>query len=152
MAERLFTSKQASEVTGIALSTLNRWEAGSVVSCTIPGAGKGTGRRWAYRDIVLVEVAHELATHAVSLDAIGRIVAAVRGHWLEDDPEAAGAILISSDGGALSLGHMPHDQTKWKILTTDYLPAGNFGELLFFLDVTKIGRRIQARIDELDKE
>jgi hypothetical protein len=84
----------------------------------------------------------------LTLESIAAITKAVRNHWPGDDPDDAGAILVSSDGGALSLGHMPHDQTKWKILTTDYLPAGNFGELLFYLNLTQIGRRIQARIDK----
>ena len=123
---RLFSSKQVAEITGVAVSTLDRWAAAGIVPTTVPAAGKGTGRRFSIRDVVLVEVARKLAALGIAHDTIKGVVK-LAGEIIEP-PIGNGTFVVKAeneddpDGMALSI------------------------------PLAAIKRRVEARIWQLDKE
>lgn len=159
---RTWSTKETAEIVGMPLSTLDSWVALGVIRPEVPARGRGTGRKFVFRDVVLVEVARVLASHSVALEAIGAIVGGIREHWPGGDPADAGAILVSPDGGTLVIGGMPGDpfdpestrqaaeRGGWTIRNPD--KAVGLGELMFRVNVTSIARRLQERIAELDRE
>lgn len=123
---RLFSSKQVAEITGVAVSTLDRWAAAGVVPTTVPAAGKGTGRRFSMRDVVLVEVARKLAALGIAQDTTKRIVGLV-GEIIEP-PIGNGTLIVKAESA---------DDPDGMELTIPW---------------AAIKRRVEARIWQLDKE
>lgn len=157
--ERTFTTRETAKIIGAPLSTVDRWAAIGVFAVNEPTPGRGRSRQFTFKDVVFAAVTKRLADHAVPIELVRIIIGKARESWPGDDPADAGTFICSPDGGTVALGGAPEPFGAWpagaKELTAwavqnDGKPSG-LGEILLFVNVSDIARRIRGRIEELDR-
>jgi DNA-binding transcriptional MerR regulator len=77
LAERAYTSREASEVSGVPFFTIDYWGRTKFLVPTVArGAGRGKGRQrmYSYGDVVRLRIARELRDQKVSLETLRSII------------------------------------------------------------------------------
>jgi DNA-binding transcriptional MerR regulator len=79
-----FLIGQVARLTGVDKRTLDYWDlSGFLTPSLARPTGKGTQRRWSFEDLVALRVAGQLRQAGISLQALRRVVAHLRGRGVE---------------------------------------------------------------------
>lgn len=91
-----FTAGEAVRLTGVAYKTLDYWaKSGFLVPSVAKAAGTGAWRAYDFQDLIALKVAVRLRTAGVSLQALRRVVAHLRGRGLD---QPLSNVFLVSDG------------------------------------------------------
>lgn len=81
----LFTTPQASAVTGISQKVLEAWKRSGFIGPSVLGTagGHGQGHRYSYEDLIALRVARGLREAGISLQALRKVMARLRAEGLD---------------------------------------------------------------------
>jgi DNA-binding transcriptional MerR regulator len=93
--ERTFSTGQVSRLTGVLPATLNYWHHSGFLSPSIRAPnGKGTARKYSFRDIVAARVARGLREQGISLQQVREVVVNLRKLEELDQPLASTHLIV----------------------------------------------------------
>ena len=79
------------------LKSGQRWICDEIITCDVPAEGTGSRRRFTARDLTCALIARNLQhTIGFHLEPVHALLDLIREHWLDDDPNHAGAVLAWS--------------------------------------------------------
>ena len=133
-----FSAPQVAQLAGITYDSLDYWVTHGVLSSSLQAAsGKGTRRRFSFRDVVAAKLAKELRDGGASLQAIRAAVEYVRREHQIDDPLAETRLIVSGDDVM-----MVHDDQSM----ISALRQQGQGAFRWVIDVDKIVADLQEAI------
>lgn len=93
-----FEARDITRLLGIPYRTFDGWIRKGVVSCEEPASGRGTRRRFTFKDVILIALAESLSTQLLSLENVGSIVAAVDQRWEEQGIRSLDIVFCTLSG------------------------------------------------------
>lgn len=94
----LLNSKQVAELVGIEYATLDRWlrpERGGILTCTEGAAGRGSSRRFAFLDVIRIQVLAHLRREGVTMQMIRKVLGELTARYEVDDPLIEGRLVVA---------------------------------------------------------
>ncbi len=93
-----FTAGEALRVSGVPYQRLDYWaRSGFLPPGLRKASGKGSDRRYSFKDLVALRVADELRKQGVSLQKLRKVVRFLRQHKGEDATLASARLVVSGD-------------------------------------------------------
>ena len=97
MPKNDLSTTQVARILGLNYQTFNHWICAEIITCDVPAAGAGTHRRFTARDLTCALIARNLQRSiGFRLEPVHALLDLIREHWLDDDPNHAGAVLAWS--------------------------------------------------------
>lgn len=93
-----FTAGEVVRVSGVPYQRLDYWARSGFAPPSLRRAsGKGSDRRYSFKDLVALRVADELRKQGVSLQKLRRVVRFLRGYEGDDAHLGSGRLVVSGD-------------------------------------------------------
>ena len=93
-----FLAGQVARLVGVGYDRLDYWVTSGIVTASItPAAGKGSSRRFSFRDVAAAKLAKELRDGGASLQAIRAAVEYVRREYQIDNPLCETRLVVCGD-------------------------------------------------------
>lgn len=135
-----FSASETSSLTGVPYRTLDHWaRTRFIVPSSCDAQGRGSERRYTFKDLVALRVAKELRSGGISTQALRRIIQFLRRKGIRDPLSELRLVVRGKDVFAV------HGAEQ---LTSVLIEPGQF-TFVFILDVTKTVQALETSVAKL---
>ena len=108
--ERAYTAGEVCKLTGISYAQLNHWaRTGLVVPSLAQAAGRGSRRKYSWRDIVALRAVIHLRAGGLSLQALRKSAEYLRANLPEIERPLADLTLVTDGHSLFAICHSPQE-------------------------------------------